>query len=65
MAVSTVRSAASRWRTAIQRRSQRFAGGKIGRARERRALPARRLPLAVGGHAARAVEQGKVRLLLR
>ena len=40
-------------------------GGKIRRTRERRTLPARRFPFAVGRHAAGAVEQGEIILLLR
>src|SRR5215207_522808 len=40
-------------------------GGKIGPARERRTLPARRLAVAVGRDAARTMEKGEIGLLLR
>src|ERR1700737_692531 len=39
--------------------------GRRGPASKRRALPPRRLPLAVRCHTARAVEQGEISFLLR
>ena len=65
IAVSRVRSAASRWRTFVQRRSQRLSAAGSGRlasgARSRRGACA----VAVRRHAARAVEQGEIGFLLR
>ena len=59
-----MRSAASRWRTFVQRRSQRFERSRIRPASKRRTFPPRRLAVAIRRHAARAVEQGEIDILL-
>ena len=62
--VSRVRSAASRWRTFVQRRSQRLSVGRFRSAFERRAFPSRRLPVTVRRHPARPVEQREIGVAL-
>ena len=65
MAVSKARSAASRWRTVVQRRSQRLSVTRSGRlasaARGRRGAS----PSHSSRNAAGAVEQGEVGQLFR
>src|SRR5262249_57512434 len=46
-------------------REREVKGGEIGPARERRAPPPRRLPVAIRRNAASAVEQGEIGLLFR
>ena len=60
-----MRSAASRWRTATQRRSQRFKVERSGRLASGLAIPAWGCTFAVLGHALGPVKQSKVRLLIR
>ena len=65
MAVSKVRSAASRWRTAVQRRSQRLSVARSGRLASGARSPPRRLAVAVRRDPPGAVEQREISLLFR